>query len=38
MPKIAVGLSGELFPKKLVTEGNWQAIASGAKKLMQQLG
>ncbi len=35
---IAVGLSGELFPKKLVTEGNWQAIASGAKKLMQQLG
>ncbi|MEH2163871.1 MAG: bifunctional 4-hydroxy-2-oxoglutarate aldolase/2-dehydro-3-deoxy-phosphogluconate aldolase [Nostoc sp.] len=35
---IAVGLSGELFPKKLVTEGNWQAIASRAKKLMQQLG
>ncbi|MCC5642148.1 bifunctional 4-hydroxy-2-oxoglutarate aldolase/2-dehydro-3-deoxy-phosphogluconate aldolase [Nostoc sp. CHAB 5824] len=35
---IAVGLSGELFPKKLVTEGNWSAIASGAKKLIQQLG
>ncbi|MFN6461818.1 MAG: bifunctional 4-hydroxy-2-oxoglutarate aldolase/2-dehydro-3-deoxy-phosphogluconate aldolase [Nostoc sp. DedVER02] len=35
---IAVGLSNELFPKKLVTEGNWQAIASGAKKLIQQLG
>ncbi|QHG17408.1 bifunctional 4-hydroxy-2-oxoglutarate aldolase/2-dehydro-3-deoxy-phosphogluconate aldolase [Nostoc sp. ATCC 53789] len=35
---IAVGLSGELFPKKLVTEGNWQAIASRAKNLIQQLG
>ncbi|MCC5649084.1 bifunctional 4-hydroxy-2-oxoglutarate aldolase/2-dehydro-3-deoxy-phosphogluconate aldolase [Nostoc sp. XA013] len=35
---IAVGLSGELFPKKLVTEENWEAIASGAKKLVQQLG
>ncbi len=34
---IAVGLSGELFPKKLVTEGNWEAIASGARKLIQQL-
>ncbi|MBN3946685.1 MAG: bifunctional 4-hydroxy-2-oxoglutarate aldolase/2-dehydro-3-deoxy-phosphogluconate aldolase [Nostoc sp. NMS7] len=34
---IAVGLSGGLFPKKLVTEGNWEAIASGARKLMQQL-
>ena len=34
---IAVGLSGELFPKKLVTEGNWAAIASGARKLIQQL-
>lgn len=34
---IAVGLSGGLFPKKLVTEGNWQAIASGARKLMRQL-
>jgi 2-dehydro-3-deoxyphosphogluconate aldolase / (4S)-4-hydroxy-2-oxoglutarate aldolase len=35
---IAVGLSGELFPKKLVIDGNWQAIASGARKLIQQLG
>lgn len=34
---IAVGLSGELFPKNLVTEGNWEAIASGARKLIQQL-
>jgi len=34
---IAVGLSGGLFPKKLVTEGNWEAIASGARKLMRQL-
>ncbi|WP_298914682.1 bifunctional 4-hydroxy-2-oxoglutarate aldolase/2-dehydro-3-deoxy-phosphogluconate aldolase [uncultured Nostoc sp.] len=35
---IAVGLSSELFPKKLVTEGNWEAIASGAKNLVRQLG
>lgn len=35
---IAVGLSGELFPQKLVTEGNWEAIAFGAKNLMRQLG
>ncbi|WP_138499317.1 bifunctional 4-hydroxy-2-oxoglutarate aldolase/2-dehydro-3-deoxy-phosphogluconate aldolase [Nostoc sp. PA-18-2419] len=35
---IAVGLSSELFPKKLIREGNWQAIASGARKLIQQLG
>jgi 2-dehydro-3-deoxyphosphogluconate aldolase / (4S)-4-hydroxy-2-oxoglutarate aldolase len=35
---IAVGLSGELFPKKLVIDGNWQAIAFGARKLIQQLG
>ena len=35
---IAVGLSSELFPKKLVTDGNWEAIASGAKNLMRQLG
>ncbi|MEH1926190.1 bifunctional 4-hydroxy-2-oxoglutarate aldolase/2-dehydro-3-deoxy-phosphogluconate aldolase [Nostoc sp.] len=34
---IAVGLSGGLFPKKLVTEGKWEAIASGARKLMRQL-
>ncbi|MHC0065579.1 bifunctional 4-hydroxy-2-oxoglutarate aldolase/2-dehydro-3-deoxy-phosphogluconate aldolase [Nostoc sp. UIC 10890] len=35
---IAVGLSGELFPQKLVTERNWEAIAFGAKNLMRQLG
>jgi 2-dehydro-3-deoxyphosphogluconate aldolase / (4S)-4-hydroxy-2-oxoglutarate aldolase len=35
---IAVGLSGELFPQKLVSEGNWEAIAFRAEKLMQQLG
>ncbi|MGF1938133.1 MAG: bifunctional 4-hydroxy-2-oxoglutarate aldolase/2-dehydro-3-deoxy-phosphogluconate aldolase [Nostoc sp. ChiQUE02] len=35
---IAVGLSGELFPKKLVTDGNWEAIATQARKLMRQLG
>ncbi|MEH2275084.1 MAG: bifunctional 4-hydroxy-2-oxoglutarate aldolase/2-dehydro-3-deoxy-phosphogluconate aldolase [Nostoc sp.] len=35
---IAVGLSSELFPKKLVTEENWEAIASGARKLIRQLG
>ncbi|MDF5711437.1 MAG: bifunctional 4-hydroxy-2-oxoglutarate aldolase/2-dehydro-3-deoxy-phosphogluconate aldolase [Nostoc sp. S4] len=35
---IAVGLSSELFPKKLIREGNWQAIALGARKLIQQLG
>jgi 2-dehydro-3-deoxyphosphogluconate aldolase/(4S)-4-hydroxy-2-oxoglutarate aldolase len=35
---IAVGLSGELFPQKLVTEGNWEAIASRAKNLMRELG
>ncbi|MEH2064221.1 MAG: bifunctional 4-hydroxy-2-oxoglutarate aldolase/2-dehydro-3-deoxy-phosphogluconate aldolase [Nostoc sp.] len=35
---IAVGLSGELFPKKLVTEGNWPAIATQAKNLIRQLG
>ena len=34
---VAVGLSGELFPKKLVIEGNWEAIASRARKLIQQL-
>ena len=32
---IAVGLSGQLFPQKLVREGNWQAIASHANQLMQ---
>ncbi|TVP61332.1 MAG: bifunctional 4-hydroxy-2-oxoglutarate aldolase/2-dehydro-3-deoxy-phosphogluconate aldolase [Nodularia sp. (in: Bacteria)] len=34
---IAVGLSGQLFPEKLVTEGNWQAIASQANQLMQSV-
>jgi len=34
---IAVGLSGQLFPKELVTEGNWQAIASQANELIQRL-
>ncbi|WP_341528178.1 bifunctional 4-hydroxy-2-oxoglutarate aldolase/2-dehydro-3-deoxy-phosphogluconate aldolase [Nostoc sp. UHCC 0302] len=35
---IAVGLSGELFPKKLVIDRNWGAIAQQAKNLIQQLG
>ncbi|YAF94321.1 MAG: bifunctional 4-hydroxy-2-oxoglutarate aldolase/2-dehydro-3-deoxy-phosphogluconate aldolase [Nodularia sp. CChRGM 3473] len=34
---IAVGLSGQLFPHRLVTEGNWQAIAWQARKLIQEL-
>ncbi|MEA5557798.1 bifunctional 4-hydroxy-2-oxoglutarate aldolase/2-dehydro-3-deoxy-phosphogluconate aldolase [Nodularia spumigena] len=34
---IAVGLSGELFPEKLVIQGNWQAIASHANQLMQSV-
>ncbi|QLE58225.1 bifunctional 4-hydroxy-2-oxoglutarate aldolase/2-dehydro-3-deoxy-phosphogluconate aldolase [Nostoc sp. TCL26-01] len=34
---IAVGLGGELFPKHLVREGNWQAIAQLASNLLQQL-
>ena len=34
---IAVGLSGELFPQKLVIQGNWQAIASHANQLMQSV-
>jgi 2-dehydro-3-deoxyphosphogluconate aldolase / (4S)-4-hydroxy-2-oxoglutarate aldolase len=35
---IAVGLSSQLFPKHLVTEGNWQAIAEEVQKLIQQIG
>jgi len=35
---IAVGLSSQLFPKHLVTQGNWQAIAEQAQRLIQQLG
>ncbi|MBW4557195.1 MAG: bifunctional 4-hydroxy-2-oxoglutarate aldolase/2-dehydro-3-deoxy-phosphogluconate aldolase [Trichormus sp. ATA11-4-KO1] len=34
---IAVGLSGQLFPQRFVTEGNWQAIAWQARKLIQTL-
>jgi len=34
---MAVGLSSELFPKNLVSEGNWEAIATKAAKLMQHL-
>ena len=34
---IAVGLSGELFPKKLVLEKNWQAIAERSQTLQQQV-
>ncbi|WP_096608185.1 bifunctional 4-hydroxy-2-oxoglutarate aldolase/2-dehydro-3-deoxy-phosphogluconate aldolase [Calothrix sp. NIES-2100] len=35
---IAVGLSSQLFPKHLVTEGNWLAIAEQVQKLIQQIG
>lgn len=34
---IAVGLSGELFPKSLMAVGDWDAIANRAKMLKQQL-
>ncbi|MBH8561784.1 bifunctional 4-hydroxy-2-oxoglutarate aldolase/2-dehydro-3-deoxy-phosphogluconate aldolase [Nostoc sp. CENA67] len=34
---IAVGLSSELFPQKLVVDRNWEAIAQNASNLMQQL-
>lgn len=34
---VAVGLSGELFPKKWVLEENWQAIAKQAKNLIRRL-
>ncbi|AFZ55791.1 bifunctional 4-hydroxy-2-oxoglutarate aldolase/2-dehydro-3-deoxy-phosphogluconate aldolase [Anabaena cylindrica FACHB-243] len=34
---VAVGLSGELFPKKWVLEANWSAIALQAKKLIRRL-
>jgi 2-dehydro-3-deoxyphosphogluconate aldolase/(4S)-4-hydroxy-2-oxoglutarate aldolase len=33
---VGVGLSSELFPKKLVNIGDWQAIAQLAKTLMQK--
>ncbi|PSB28160.1 bifunctional 4-hydroxy-2-oxoglutarate aldolase/2-dehydro-3-deoxy-phosphogluconate aldolase [Stenomitos frigidus] len=34
---IAVGLSGHLFPKQVVAEGNWNAIAQQAQSLMHRL-
>ncbi len=34
---IAVGLSGDLFPKALIAAGDWEAIAQRAKTLQQQL-
>lgn len=34
---IAVGLSSELFPKKLIMTENWQAIAQNTSQLVQQL-
>jgi 2-dehydro-3-deoxyphosphogluconate aldolase/(4S)-4-hydroxy-2-oxoglutarate aldolase len=34
---IAVGLSGELFPQKSITEGNWEAIIQQARNLRQKL-
>lgn len=34
---IAVGLSGDLFPKKLVETGNWDGISQQAQKLMHEL-
>ena len=34
---IAVGLSGDLFPKPLIAAGDWEAIAQRAKTLQQQL-
>jgi 2-dehydro-3-deoxyphosphogluconate aldolase / (4S)-4-hydroxy-2-oxoglutarate aldolase len=35
---IAVGLSGELFPKQSIEAGDWQAISRQAKTLMDSLG
>ncbi|HEY9598446.1 MAG TPA: keto-deoxy-phosphogluconate aldolase, partial [Cyanophyceae cyanobacterium] len=34
---IAVGLSGDLFPKALIEAGEWDAIAQRAKTLQEQL-
>jgi 2-dehydro-3-deoxyphosphogluconate aldolase / (4S)-4-hydroxy-2-oxoglutarate aldolase len=34
---VGVGLSSELFPKKLVNSGDWEAIGQLAKTLMQKL-
>ncbi|MBR8828733.1 MAG: bifunctional 4-hydroxy-2-oxoglutarate aldolase/2-dehydro-3-deoxy-phosphogluconate aldolase [Gomphosphaeria aponina SAG 52.96 = DSM 107014] len=33
----AVGLAGELFPQKIITAGNWQAIAQNAANLKRRL-
>lgn len=35
---IAVGLGSQLFPKELVTQGNWHVITLQARKLIQELG
>ncbi len=35
---IAVGLSGKLFPKQLVTDKNWLVITQQARNLIQELG
>jgi 2-dehydro-3-deoxyphosphogluconate aldolase/(4S)-4-hydroxy-2-oxoglutarate aldolase len=34
---IAVGLSGDLFPKSLVAAQDWEAIAQRAKTLKEEL-
>ncbi|NER29156.1 MAG: bifunctional 4-hydroxy-2-oxoglutarate aldolase/2-dehydro-3-deoxy-phosphogluconate aldolase [Symploca sp. SIO1C4] len=34
---IAVGLAGDLFPKPLVSKGDWEAIAQRAKTLIEKL-
>lgn len=34
---IAVGLAGDLFPKQLIADADWQAIAKRAKNLMKHL-
>jgi 2-dehydro-3-deoxyphosphogluconate aldolase/(4S)-4-hydroxy-2-oxoglutarate aldolase len=34
---IAVGLAGDLFPKALIADGNWEAISQRAKSLRQRL-
>jgi 2-dehydro-3-deoxyphosphogluconate aldolase/(4S)-4-hydroxy-2-oxoglutarate aldolase len=35
---VAVGLSGELFPKSLVVAEDWEAVAQRANTLRQRLG
>lgn len=34
---IAIGLSGQLFPSQMVARGNWEAIASLAKNLLETI-